>query len=86
MAANDKRTDRPSVTDVLPLALAYYAKPGNEVGGFLHVVLDNKNVEDDFVRQCQKQAEAAGDADGVELAELLLQMTKTQRLKLASMT
>lgn len=78
------KLDRPSVPDVLPLARSYYAKPGNEVGGNLHIVLDDRNVQSNHVRFCMEQAVARGDMDGVELAKMLLQMTKTQRLKLAS--
>lgn len=75
---------RPTVPEVLLHARAYYAKPGNGVGGNLHLVLDNRNVTDDHVRYCLERAEAEGDIDGAALAKMLLQMTKTQRLKLAS--
>lgn len=76
---------RPTVPEVLPLARAYYAKPGNAAGGNLHLVLDNKNVQDDHVRYCLECAMAADDSAGVELAQTLLKMTKTQRLKLAAL-
>lgn len=38
--------DRPTVPDVLLLARAYCAKPGNSVGGDLHIVLEDRNVQD----------------------------------------
>lgn len=64
---------------------AYCAKEGNGAGGNLHLVLGNKNVQEDNVRFCLQQAEARGDSEGAELAKVLLQMTKTQRLKIASL-
>lgn len=76
-------TPKPTIPDVLPLAQSYYAKPGNSVGGSLHVVLEDDNVEDSHVELCRMIALEAGDEDGVRLADLLLRMSKTQRLKLA---
>lgn len=76
-------TTKPTVPEVLPIAQAYYAKPGNCVGGSLHVVLDDDNVEDSHVEFCRTVAVEAGDEDGIRLADLLLRMSKTQRLKLA---
>lgn len=75
---------KPTVPDVLPLVRAYYAKPENGVGGNLHIVLDDGNVEDSHVRFCLDRAHEAGDADGIALAGLLLRMSRTQRLKLAN--
>lgn len=75
-------TTKPTITEVLPLVRAYYAKPGNEAGGSLHVVLDDGNVSDDDVRFCLQQTREHGDADGVALAEKLLLMSRTQRRKL----
>lgn len=74
--------DRPKVPEVLPLVRAYYQKPGNGVGGNLHIVLDDGNVEDSHVLFCLECAEQEGDADGIQLCQMLLQMTKTQRRKL----
>lgn len=73
---------KPTVPEVMPLIEAYYAKSGNGVGGSLHIVLEDGNVEDHHVRWCLECAEKHGDTDGVELAKLLLAMSKTQRLKL----
>lgn len=74
--------DKPTVPDVLPLVRAYYAKPGNEAGGSLHIVLDDGNVDDDCVEFCEKYATENGDEDGVALARILRRMSKTQRNKL----
>jgi hypothetical protein len=73
---------KPTVPEVLPLAKAYYAKPGNSCGGNLHIVLDDGNIEDYWVKSCINVARQKGDEDGVKLAELLLRMSKTQRRKI----
>lgn len=80
MAVN-KPSDRPKVPEVRALAEAYYEKPGNECGGSLHIVLDDGNVEDGCVTFCEQWAHERGDNDGVALARLLIQMTRTQREK-----
>ena len=50
--------------------------------GSLHVVLDDGNVADHFVQSCLDLAARNNDTEGVELAGILLVMSKTQRLKL----
>lgn len=60
----------------------YYAKPGNEAGGYLHVVLDDGNLGDDSIRFCRGECAKAGDAAGVRLANVLLEMSKSQRQRL----
>ena len=77
------RSDKPTVPEVLPLVRAYYQKPGNIVGGNLHMVLDDANVEDQHVSFCLEIAKERNDDDGVRIAELLLRMSKTQRYKVA---
>ena len=74
---------KPTVPEVAPLVRAYYAKPGNGAGGCLHVVLDDGNVEDEFVQDALELARKEGDDDGVALAGLLLRMSRTQRRKLS---
>ena len=78
----DRPADRPKVPEVLALVRAYYAKPGNGVGGSLHIVLDDHNVKDSDIAWCRDRAQAAGDEDGVKIAELMLQMTPSQRRRL----
>ena len=73
---------KPTVPEVLPLVNKYYAKPGNGAGGCLHLVLDDGNIETSHVQVCLNYARENGDTDGVALAELLLQMSYTQRNKL----
>lgn len=73
---------KPTIPDVYPFVLAYYAKPGNSVGGNLHLVLEDGNVSDRDVAYCREIALERGDADGADLAERLMGMSKTQRRKL----
>jgi hypothetical protein len=75
--------DKPTVPEVLPLVEAYYDKPGNGVGGSLHIVLEDGNIRTSDVEFCRQWALDHGDADGVRLAELLLRMSQTQRRKLS---
>ena len=75
---------KPTVPEVLPMVQAYVSKPGNRVGGNLHIVLDEGNVCDGHIEYCLERCREKGDADGVALAETLLRMSKTQRLKLGS--
>ena len=75
---------KPTIPEVEPLVRDFARTPGNEVGGHLHIVLDDGNVEDHFVRSCIEDAESAGDVQAAELGRLLLRMSKTQRLKLAA--
>jgi len=78
--------DRPTVPELIPRLKDYYAKPGNGVGGSLHIILEDGNTQDSHVRMCLEWAKERGDADGVMLAEMLLKMTRTQRGKLCNHT
>ena len=70
---------KPTIPNVLPLVQAYYSRFGNECGGSLHIVLDDGNVRDSDVAFCRQLAEERGDTDGIVLADVLMQMSKTQR-------
>jgi len=63
----------------------YRDTDGNDAGGSLHIVLDDGNISDDDVTFCINYAKKKGDTKGVELAEILLRMSKTQRRKLAAL-
>lgn len=71
-----------TVPNVLPLVMQYKAKPGNDVGGSLHIVLDDGNIEDHHIIYCFEYALENNDLDGAKLAWLLLCMSKTQRWKI----
>lgn len=66
---------KPTLPDVLPRVRAYR-------GDSLHVVLDDQNVSDMDVAFCRDYAAERGDAEGVALAETLLAMSRSQRLRL----
>ena len=70
------------VNEILKLAKEYYLIEGNSIGGSLHIVLDDGNIEDDNIKFCINYAKQNDDIKGVELAELILQCSYTQRKKL----
>lgn len=74
---------KPTIPEVLPLIYAYRDKPGNEVGGNLHIVLGDGNVSDADVEFCRLAAKEAGDTEGEILACILAFMSKTQRKKIS---
>lgn len=53
--------------------------------GLLHIVLDDGNIEDSSVQFCLDYGTREGDVEGVELATILLGLSKTQRNKIASL-
>lgn len=75
--------DKPTIPQVAPLIEAYYNLPGNEMGGSLHIVLDDANVERHFSEWCREYALKKGDWVGAALANILVRMSTTQRKKLA---
>lgn len=78
-------TDRPTVPEMAEWVREFYRMPGNEVGGSLHIVLDDKNLADHHVASCIEFARERGDAEGERLAETLARMSVTQRRKLANL-
>lgn len=74
---------QPDPVLVDPLVAEFLAMPGNEVGGLLHIVLDDSNVEEEHIEWCREQARAANDEDVFWLAQLLLTLTEEQRWSMA---
>jgi hypothetical protein len=75
---------KPTIPEILPLLREYHAGThpnGGWNGGSLHIVLIDGNVKDEDVRFSLEWAKEHGDTLGQNLAELLLAMSKTQRLK-----
>lgn len=58
---------------------AFYALPGNIVGGVLHIVLDDFNLETHHVQWCRQEAEKVDDKDAIFLADLLLLYSQKER-------
>lgn len=71
---------KPTIPEVLPRFVAYHAC--NPVWGSLHIVLEDGNCDDSSVRFCLEEAEKRGDAEGAELARILLRMSRSQRGRL----
>jgi hypothetical protein len=69
-----------AVPEVADRFRAYHEK--EPCWGSLHIVLDDGNVRDVHVKHCIESALERGDAEGHELACLLLGMSITQRNKL----
>lgn len=72
---------KPTIPEVVPLIRAYYAKPGNGMGGAFHCVLEDGNCTLEMLPQPEELL-AKDDEDGARLATLLRKMTKTQRRNL----
>ena len=56
----------------------YYEIPGNNVGGKLHIVLDDYNYDDSSIEYCYKLCDA--DEKGREICELLSSIPFERRL------
>lgn len=76
----------PTINEVVPLVNKYYSMPENGCGGSLHNVLDDGNISDRDILFCLDEAKKNGDKEGIELANLLLKMSKTQRKKIYLLT
>lgn len=61
------------VPDVVRMVREYYAKPG---------VLDGGNLGDDSIRFCRGECAKIGDAAGLRLSDILLEMSQSQRKRL----
>lgn len=48
-------------------------------GGYLHIVLDDRNWQRENVEFCRAEALAAHDAEGVALADMLLALSDDDR-------
>ena len=68
-----------TIPEVLPLIKEYLTKPNNGAGGELHIVFDDMNIKDTYIKYC---IENSTSEDTKKIGSLLLQMSKTQRLKI----
>jgi hypothetical protein len=67
--------------EIVELIQDYYSTDGNAAGGYLHIVLDDGNLEDDDIRFCIEQAKMAGDFNGVLLGYVMLLLSLPEREK-----
>jgi len=56
----------------------YYQMPDKGAGGYLHIVLDDGNVDFSSIQFCQNECEEHGDTFGRFLCDILLQFTKKE--------
>jgi len=71
---------KPQIPDVIERFSVY--KKIHPIWGSLHIVLDESNVKDKHVEFCKQWAMDHNDHEGIALAELLLQMSKSQRSRI----
>ena len=85
----DSATTRPTITTVLPLVLRLYREEdpcslnAGGVGGHMHIVLDDGNVERSNVEFCINAARKDHCTTCLTIGELMLRMSPTQRAKLS---
>jgi hypothetical protein len=74
---------KPSIPDIVPSLLEYYRREGNESGGIFHVIVEDTNYEKCHARSALEQARELGDPLTIKIAEMLVEMSATQRRKLS---
>lgn len=82
MGAEKLAGTRPTVDQFMDVARSYIE--ANPIGGALHIVVDDGNLEDSSVAFCIDFALKEGDGYGAALALLMLHMSKTQRGRIAT--
>lgn len=68
-----------NINDVIPLTKQLYESDGGCVGCCLHIVLDDGNLETSNIQYCLDYARQRNHLLCIEIAEKMLQLTKTQR-------
>lgn len=81
----DGEKARPTVPEVLPLVNAIYQREGGSVGCRLHIITDDGNVSHGDAMSCLETARERGHPDCTEALELMVQMSSTQRARLAAL-
>lgn len=74
--------NRLTIPETINLFRSYHSKPMNGSWGSLHIVLEDGNVKNADVEYCLQYAKDNDDIEGEKLANILLRMSKTQRLKI----
>jgi hypothetical protein len=77
--------DQPTVHHVAEKLRAYRMIDGNYVGGVVHIVVDDGNVEQAHADWCLDQARANGDPADVDIATLITDLSDAQRRELADL-
>lgn len=76
---------KPTIPEVLPLIRELYAQPGCALGCCLYTITENSNYEQATADYCLEAAQERQHPRCVEVLQLLVQMSNTQRKKLSSM-
>ena len=58
----------------------YYKIKGNNVGGKLHIILDNHNYEDNIIKYCRKLCVNGNDEKGIAICDLLSTIPYERRI------
>jgi hypothetical protein len=81
-----------TVPEAVAILRSYYAMPGREFGGAVHLITEDGNYEQRFADSCLTDIEEWASEHGggllaadVEVAEMLQGMSNTQRKKLSKM-
>ena len=63
-----------------------FARYQRDMGGnsVFHIVLEDKNIKNSHVKFCRDLAVKRNDVEGLALADILMGMSKSQRIKLAN--
>ena len=72
--------------EILKLIKDYYSKEGNAVGGSLHMVLDDGNLDNSDIQFAINYAKKEMDCDGIKIGEILLSLSKGERKKIYKKT
>lgn len=73
---------KPTIQQLIEAVKAYYSIHGNNVGGRLHIVLDDGNINNSDIKWCIDYASSKNDNEAVLLGKMLLGASLTQRRKL----
>ena len=74
---------KPTIPEVVAAFADYQQRPENGAWGSLHIVLEDGNCKNEFVHSCAQYAKENGDVPGERLANILLQMSPSQRGRLS---
>lgn len=73
LCASYSNPDNPhTVADIIR---EFYTLPGRECGGVFHVVIDDLNIEREFMLSCVLEAYRGGNQADIEMGELLLSLS-----------
>lgn len=64
----------------------FYSKPGNEVGGILHIVLDDDNLQTHHIEWSRSEAVVSEDRDAIFICDILLAIPWLERWELLGVT